>query len=458
MSNPHKKQSGQILLMVALSAIVLVAAIGLAVDSGLGYLVKAKLNAAVDSASLAAARAVTQGSNEDAQAASARQSAKEFFDINYPDKYLMSTPVLKPVVVTFDKVERGKIIIDVSATASLPVSLMGVLGFKTLDVSATAQTIRKDLDMVLVMDTSGSLSGNAAAVRASGKSFLNKFNSTSDRVGLLHFARGAQVDTPIKPVDRGFDRVATATAIDKLSFVGGTNSAEGMWQARDQLNSIGQSNRSSLRVIVFFSDGAASAFSSYFFPTSGNCPFPGSLTTPGDNPNGGNALLGLYRIDQASADLSSGTNCDATGLKNVELTPWYNAHNTLARANDASLREFPIVTNSPRVVTKDLSTSSRAWININRASRNLAESMAAKARQEGIVVFTLGMGAALASQEGPDPETGEDLLRCMANTSDAIARCRKPKEPIGQYCYAATESDLSPCFTRLASAILRISK
>lgn len=456
---PYKKQSGQIVLTVALSAIALVAAVGLAIDSGMGYLVKAKLNAAVDSASLAAARAVTQGSTEDAQAASARQSAKEFFDINYPANYLMSTPVLKPVVVTFDKVEKGKITIDVSATASLPVSLMGVLGFKTLDVSASAQTIRKDLDMVLVMDTSGSLSGNAAAVKASGKSFLNKFNSTKDRVGLLHFARGAQIDTAIKPYDRGFDRVATAAAIDKLSFVGGTNSAEGMWQARDQLNSIAQANRSSLRVIVFFSDGAASAFSSYFFPTTtGNCKLPGSLTTPGANPNGGNALLGLYRIDQASADLSSGSNCDATDLKNVDLPLWYNAHNPVAKANDASLQEFPIVTNSPRVVTKDLSTSSRAWININRASRNLAESMAAKARQEGIVVFTLGMGAALASQEGPDPETGEDLLRCMANTSDALARCRKPKEPVGLYCYAATESDLSPCFTRLASAILRISK
>ena len=456
---PYKKQAGQIVLTVALSAIALVAAVGLAIDSGMGYLVKAKLNAAVDSASLAAARAVTQGSTDEAQAASARQSAREFFDINYPANYLMSTPVLKPVVVTFDKVEKGKITIDVSATASLPVSLMGVLGFKTLDVSASAQTIRKDLDMVLVMDTSGSLSGNAAAVKASGKSFLNKFNSTADRVGLLHFARGAQIDTAIKPYDRGFDRVATAAAIDKLSFVGGTNSAEGMWQARDQLNSIAQANRSSLRVIVFFSDGAASAFSSYFFPTTtGNCKLPGSLTTPGANPNGGNALLGLYRIDQASADLSSGSNCDATDLKNVDLPLWYNAHNPVAKANDASLQEFPIVTNSPRVVTKDLSTSSRAWININRASRNLAESMAAKARQEGIVVFTLGMGAALASQEGPDPETGEDLLRCMANTSDALARCRKPKEPVGLYCYAATESDLSPCFTRLASAILRISQ
>ena len=453
---PHKKQGGQVLIMMALSAVVLIAIVGLAVDSGLGYLIKAKLNSAVDSASLAAARAVTLGDNQTAQAANARQSAKEFFDINYPDKFLMSTPVLNPVSVTFDK---GLVTIDVSATASMPVSLMGILGFKTLNVAASAQTIRKDLDMMLVMDTSGSLTDNAAAVRAAGKSFLDKFNSSVDRVGLVHFARGAQIDLPIKTFDRGFDRTAAKAFIDNFSFVGGTNSAEGMWQARNQLSNIAQSNRSSLRVIVFFSDGAPSAFSSYFFPTtSGNCKVAGSLTTPGSNPGGGNALLGLYRMDLASADLSSGTACDATGLKNLGLPTWYNAHNPVAQANSAALQEFQIVTNTPRVVSSDLSSSSRAWININRASRNLAEAMAAKARQEGIYVFTLGMGAALASQEGPDPEIGEDLLRCMANTLDAKASCRKPNETAGLYCYAATESDLSPCFTRLASAILRISK
>ena len=156
----------------------------------LGYLVKAKLNSAVDSASLAAARSVTLGDTQTEQAANARQSAKEFFNINYPDKFLLSTPTLNPVGVTFDK---GMVTIDVSATASLPVSLMGVLGFKTLDVAASAQTIRKDLDMVLVMDTSGSLNGNAKAVRAAGVSFLNKFNTTVDRVGLLHFASGVQL-------------------------------------------------------------------------------------------------------------------------------------------------------------------------------------------------------------------------------------------------------------------------
>lgn len=452
---PYKKQAGQIVLTVALSAIALVAAVGLAIDSGMGYLVKAKLNSAVDSASLAAARAVTQGSTEDAQRASARQSAKEFFDINYPANYLMSTPVLNTVGVTFDK---GKVTIDVSARASLPVSLMGVLGFKTLDVSASAQTIRKDLDMVLVMDTSGSLVNNAKAVKAAGTSFLNKFNSTVDRVGLLHFASGVKVDLPIKPVNRGFDRATAADAIDGYDFTGGTNSAEGIWNGRNQLKSIDEVNRSSLRVIVFFSDGAPTVLSSYFFSaTTGNCKVAASIYTPPDYTTSGDLFNGLYKMEYtASTKLSTAGYCDSDDV--ASLPAWYNAHNTPAQATNAALGEFPIVTSSPRNVTKDMTPRKTAWTNVHRAARNVPEAIAAKARQEGIYVFTLGMGASLTQAEGPDNEKGEDLLRCLANTVDAPARCRKPAEPVGLYCYAATESDLSPCFTRLASAILRISK
>ena len=452
---PHKRQSGQVLIMVALSAVVLIASAGLAIDSALGYFVKAKLNAAVDSASLAAARGVTTGNSEAEQRASARQSAKEFFDINYPDKFLLSTPTLNPVDVTFDK---GTVTIDVSATASLPVSLMGILGFKTLNVAASAQTIRKDLDMVLVMDTSGSLVSNAAAVRAAGKSFLNKFNSTADRVGLLHFARGAELDLGIKDDDRGFDRTAANKKIDGFTFVGGTNSPEGMWLARNQLKNIKQDKRSSLRVIVFFSDGAPTGLSSYFFPTmSGNCRKAGSVTTVSEKPDSSQQLFGLYSVDKASADLQPANNyCDADGI--TAFPAWYNAHNDADKANDVALREFPIVTNSPRVVTSSVATAQVRWTNVHRASRNLVEAIAAKARQEGIYIFTLGMGAALKAEEGPDKEKGEDLLRCLANAADAKDACRKQTEPVGLYCYAATESDLSPCFTRLASAILRISK
>lgn len=443
---PHKRQSGQVLIMVALSAVVLIASVGLAIDSALGYFVKAKLNAAVDAASLAAARGVTAGNSEEEQRDSARQSARDFFNVNYPDHFLLSTPVLHPVGVVFD---RGTVTIDVAASASLPVSLMGVLGFKTLDVAASAQTIRKDLDMVLVMDTSRSLENNADAVRAAGKSFLNKFNATVDRVGLLHFASEAQIDVPIRQVKRGFDRSGMTMKggkIDQFAFVGGTNSSAGMFQAREQLNDIAQVDRSSLRVIVFFSDGSPAAFSSYFPNKDDKCQYAGGLATfpKLQNP----ALAGLYRM-KVSDSLQYG-DCDAKQI--TALPAWYNAN------NDAARREFPIVTNTPRVVTASTATAQAQWTNVHRASRNLVEAMAAKARQEGIFVFTLGMGASLKTKEGPDNELGEDLLRCLANTTDAKAACRKPAEPAGLYCYAATESELSPCFTRLASAILRISK
>jgi hypothetical protein len=73
-------------------------------------------------------------------------------------------------------------------------------------------------------------------------------------------------------------------------------------------------------------------------------------------------------------------------------------------------------------------------------------------------VFTLGLGAALKTRGEFDSDTGEMILKCMANTVDAPLRCQTPNQPVGMYCYAATDNDLTPCFSRLASAILRITK
>ncbi|WP_310612371.1 hypothetical protein, partial [Acinetobacter baumannii] len=47
---------------------------------------------------------------------------------------------------------------------------------------------------------------------------------------------------------------------------------EGMWNAREQLSLVPLANRSSMRVIVFFSDGAPSAFGSYLaFNSAADC-------------------------------------------------------------------------------------------------------------------------------------------------------------------------------------------
>ena len=103
-------------------------------------------------------------------------------------------------------------------------------------------------------------------------------------------------------------------------------------------------------------------------------------------------------------------------------------------------------------------TNTVTYDNINRASRSLLEAMAEKSRSEGAYVFTLGLGLQLTQPAGPDNELGQDVLKCMANTADAPARCYNPKQPVGVYCHAATAADLKPCYSQLASQILRIAQ
>ncbi|HEX7636337.1 MAG TPA: vWA domain-containing protein [Noviherbaspirillum sp.] len=459
----QKKQSGQVFVVFALSLAVLVGVVGLALDSGLGYLVKAKLNAAADSAALAGARAVSLGLTRDEQRAAAIAAADKFFAANYPKDYLGSSQVTHATSVGFDNPQPGSITVDVAARATIPVMFMGVMGFNLLDISASSQTIRKDLDMAFVMDTSGSMAPVTAEVKKQASAFLDRFSTTTDRISLIHFSNGAEVDVPIKTGRaRGFDRQRMASDINAFHFGGLTNSAEGFWHARDQLNRIAVPDRSTLRVIVFFSDGTPNTLASYFKlnPALG-CTSSGAIST-GDEPVPG-LPAGLW--DQNRQTQPAASPCYqsnrfspllSASLGAHSLPKWYNAHNP-------NEQEIPIVTNTPRVVTNDTSTPAATWMNINRASKNVVEAMAAKARAEGIHVFTLGLGPLLQQVTAPDSapdDTGENLLKCMANTTDALPRCKAAgaKQPTGVYCHATTAADLQPCFATLAAEILRITR
>ncbi|HEY8608165.1 MAG TPA: vWA domain-containing protein [Noviherbaspirillum sp.] len=453
------RQAGNVFIVFAISLVMLVGAVGLAVDSGIGYLVRARLNAAADAAAVAGARAATRGMNQAEQRSEAVTAATRFFLANYPPGYLGSTRTLDGVTVRFDDPVPGRLAVDVDARAVVPVTFMQAMGFEKLDVVASAQAIRKDVDMAFVVDTSGSMSGVANEVRRHAAGFLDRFSPTSDRVSLAHFATGAEVDVPIRTGRmRGFDRAALRAAIAGYRFSGFTNSAEGFWHGRDQLNRIAPGDRSSLRVIVFFSDGSPNTVSSHFRLAGATaCGRAGSLTT--DDGGAVGRPGGLW--DPARQDTVLPGSCFqgsgiAGSLAEDGIPPWYNAHGI----DD---REFPLVTSLPRPVTSDTSTPQAAYVNINRAAKNLPEAMAARARAEGIRVFTLGLGSLLRNTTGPDAapdDTGENLLKCMANTDDAPARCRAAgaAQPRGTYCHAATADDLQPCFSMLASEILRLSR
>ncbi|WP_235922810.1 VWA domain-containing protein [Rugamonas aquatica] len=457
----RSRQQGNVIIMVALSMAVLIGVVGLAIDTGVTYMVKDKLNAATDAASLAAARAVSQGADQATQTANAKAAAGRFFAANFPPNYMGSTGKMDDPSVVFNS---GKVTITVTAQASMPVSFLKLLGVSPLKPGVVSQTVRKDLDMVVVLDTSGSLSGSGANVITSATTFLKQFNADQDRVGLLHFSYGAVIDDPIRPTARGFDRDSMINHIKNYSFSGSTASPEGLYWARQQLNSVPTANlnRSNLRVIIFFSDGAPNSFGAYLnWKTASDCKTAGTIATDDD---GSGTPAGLYYLDRVSDTLGgkctpSETYDYALGRyqtlpdKVSSLPDWYNAHNPSTNPNDPTLREYAVVTSSPRVVTNTIT-----YANVNRASRNLVEAMARKSQDEGIYVFTLGLGASLKAGTGYDNEKGEDVLKCMANSTDAPARCFNAAKPVGLYCYAATTSDLTPCFSKLASAIMRISK
>lgn len=447
----RSRQAGSVAIMVALSIAVLVACVGLAIDTGAAYMVRDKLNAATDAASLAGARAVSQGKDETTQRANAQAAAIRFFNANYPTNYMTAKATLSTPSVVFS---NGMVTITITAQATMPISFLRLLGVSPLKPGVTSVAVRKDLDMAVVLDTSASLYYQGSNVIASAKTFLNQFNADQDRVALIHFAYGAVVDDPIRPTARGFDRTSMTSHINNFYFDGSTASSEGMYKAREQLNSIptANNNRSNLRVIIFFSDGAPNSFASYLtWKTPSDCTKAGVITT-GDGSTG--TPGGMYALNAQKSAYTDRCNPSEYYTrpsydlddKASALPNWYNGRGI----ND---QDFPVITSAPRKVT-----SAVTFTNINRAARNIAEAMARKSQDEGIYVFTLGLGSALKSGTGPDGEKGEDVLKCMANSTDAPSRCFNAANPVGLYCYAATTSDLTPCFSKLASAIMRISK
>ncbi|MEN3291501.1 MAG: hypothetical protein V7642_754 [Burkholderiales bacterium] len=455
--NKLAKQRGQVFIILAVSLAMLAGVVGLAVDSGIGYLVKARLNAAVDAASVAGARAATRGVTQAEQRQAAVTAAEKFFAANYPAGYLGTRTALPGIQVAFDDPRPGRITVDVSAQAAVPVTFMRIAGFNVLDIGASSQTIRKDLDMAFVIDTSGSVSPVGPEVKRQSGAFLDRFSATTDRVSLIHFSNGAEVDAPIRTGrNRGFDRPGMVARINGYKFSGVTNSAEGFWHARNQLNRIAAPDRSSLRVVVFFSDGTPNTFASRFgMRNPAACNRTGAISAPEGNPNSRLIPDGLWDHFKQEQRLSGACSTIAGQLTARALPQWYNARD--------NAHDFPIVTNTPRLVTNDTSTPTMTYINVNRASKNLVESMAARAREEGIHVFTLGLGPNLQIVTGPGAapdDTGENLLKCMANTPDAPSRCRKSGsgQPTGVYCHAASAEDLQPCFSMLASEILRITR
>ena len=147
-----KAEDGTAIVLLGFSIFVLVGAAGLAFDAGRGYMLNARLSQAVDAAALAGGRSLSIGSGGDY-----KSIIKKYFKANLPDGY-MGADIPEPTI----KLNAEGDEIEVVATATVPTTLMRVLGSKQMQIAARAVVHRavKGLEVALVLDNSGSMSGS----------------------------------------------------------------------------------------------------------------------------------------------------------------------------------------------------------------------------------------------------------------------------------------------------------
>jgi Flp pilus assembly protein TadG len=441
--NVRNASRGQVLIVMALALVALIGLAGIAIDSGRAYGVRAKLSAAVDAAALGAGRALASGNDDGERLANARAAGAEFYYANFPADYFGAS-LAAPAI---DAVHNAQGYWQVSATgsASMPVLFMPVVGFGgPVQVASSSYALRRDVDVVLVLDTSGSLGNPPGTLDALKNAAINNFvdrfaaGPGGDRVALVSFASGSPLP-PDVPIDttasRGFVRATVVAAIGALTVSGSTAQAEGMRRALDQLNSVPVALRSSLRVIVFFSDGAPNGVPATFTRT------PGGQQVTGD----------LYS-ETAGPDTSRATRVWDNQRRDTQL----GTYNDIATLPATGLGGIALAGARPLTGTPIANTR----CNVNKAARNMVENVASAARTQGMLIMSVGLGAALQSLEinfcgyGAS-ENGEHILKRLANAADSDT-LMPPPQPQGLYCYAGDASQLPACFDRIASAILRL--
>jgi Flp pilus assembly protein TadG len=172
--NSSNREKGQVMLIAMLAMIGLIAVIGLALDGGIMFVSYARLRRATDAAALAAALQYRQGYHQ----SDLYDTAMEFLALNgvndpaatvdtcVTDSALCTTPPRKLVLVQTHGVVQ---------LAFLP-----VIGIDTATLSASAESEAASVDVVLLIDTSESMTFNAAQITYNGDGSVATYDPNRD--------------------------------------------------------------------------------------------------------------------------------------------------------------------------------------------------------------------------------------------------------------------------------------
>jgi Flp pilus assembly protein TadG len=265
-TSKRENQKGFAVIMTALTMLVSIPLVGLAVDVSVLYMIRGKLQQAVDAAALAGARALANGSTVSAQAASAQATAATFFNANFVSGYWGTTNIQFPTPTVDSTSTPNYRTVTTSATVTAPLYFLRVLGQNTTTIVTSSQAGRRDVAMMLVLDRSSSMNtypfqGTTPCqwMIADATQFLNYFAPGRDMIGLVVFGSAVFTYAPTATFTTADAHGNTiASLIGGISCGGNTNTVEAMYQAYNQLVVLNSATRAN--VIVLMTDGRPNGF------------------------------------------------------------------------------------------------------------------------------------------------------------------------------------------------------
>lgn len=438
------ERGATLILFTLMLATVVLPLIGLAIDGSFANLAQGRLIAASDAAALAGARSLNVGQTVQSQIANATNIAQQYFNANFPPGLLNSSNTKSTVTITAPTDSSNhKVLVQVQSSADIQLSFLGMFGHPTATISASATTSRRDANVVLALDRSGSMAGVCEVMKSDAESFVMKFVNGRDTLGLVTFMGNASVD---QASTKQFKPVITDT-LAKLQCGGNTGSAQALSLAHQQI--LQAAEPGALNVIVFFTDGVPNGFTAG--PAADQKPkgFPlktgktckdSTSEAPGYIADGGGIYDGTPQpIDSTATPILS--NCPSGSFGQLAQAYQFIPE-TDAYGNSASSTGYAAVT---RDGTNHIEFSTA---NSDSVSINAADYAARQIRQDGIVIYVIGLG----SNGGVDSR----FLESVANVPSSPTYVSS--QPAGQYYYSPNAGQLGSAFSSVASEILRISR
>ncbi len=486
------REKGIAVAITAATLTFIVPAVGLAIDAGMIYGVRARLSAAADAGALAAARSLSSGLTIAEQESSAIDTAHRFFNANFPNGYFYSTNKTVNVTVAETGTRTRTVALDVAVDA--PSYFLRYLRTEATHVRAMGRASRRDINVMLVLDRSGSLANSSACapMKNAAAAFVKKFANYRDRVGLLTYGGDYRIDFPMQTTPGNFlsGSGSIPALINNINCVGGTNSAQALWNAYGELKRTGEPG--SLNVILFFTDGQPNALTFDFSaanalrtvargytgsaPTSAsasritvNSRTPCSTTTNKrgwiTSDAGTGRAMGIWSHLAPAIPVTASTptlpSADRSGcVFNMSSGSTYvygdigfmppadiygnsiTGHKTLSLITNSSSPDF----NKPRM--DDATTMNNAGINAATHAARRIRTNETSATPLNTIIYSIGLGGVGAAED--------DFLNRVSNTRSSPDFATD--QPEGLYVYAPVASDLNQAFARIAGEILRIAR